>query len=381
MTAKSSSSPLSGLWQPQDHLKHLYYGPGCVQKHLLDVIPSAASKVFIITGTSIATKTPLIQQLEALLGDHHAGTFSGIKQHGQVAEVDQATEIVAANPSIDTILSVGGGSPIDSAKTISYRMSEKRGKFLTHLSIPTTLSAAETTAAGGYTKADGVKTGFAAPGMGISAIFYDAEYARHTPKKLWLATGMRAVDHAVESYYHPCAIEMPWKALSHWALATLFECLPKAHESHPGDQDVITRLQLAAFASVGFHGKNFKGGMGLSHSLGHALGSPYGIPHGETSCITLGQVVKFKAKNSPEDARQIARLLSATGGTPTADNYREALEVGDRILGLVDRLGLRQSLTERGISRDEIPRIVQRVGGGLTEETYGGVVALVEGFF
>ncbi|KAL1988832.1 hypothetical protein VTN96DRAFT_7716 [Rasamsonia emersonii] len=279
MSTKSSTSPLSGLWQPQDHLKHLYYGPGCVQKHLLDTLPSPDSKVFILTVTSIATKTPLIQQLETLLGEHHhAGTFSRIKQHGQVAEVDLATEEVAADPSIDTILSVGGGSSIDSAKTISYRMFERRGKFLTHIAIPTTLSAAECTAAGGYTKADGVKTGFAAPGMGISAIFYDAEFARYTPAKLWLATGMRAVDHAVESYYHPYAAEMPWKALSNWALATFFECLPKARESHPKDEDLITRLQLAAFASSGLRGKNVKGGMGLSHSLGHALGSPYGIP-------------------------------------------------------------------------------------------------------
>jgi alcohol dehydrogenase class IV len=278
MSTGLSGAPLFGLWQPQEHLKKLYYGPGCVQQYLLDSLPSPAAQVFIITGTSIATKTPLLQRVEGVLGFHHAGTFSDIKQHGQVADVDQATEIVAANPRIDTILSVGGGSPIDSAKVISYRMFKTRGQFLTHVSIPTTLSAAECTAGGGYTKADGVKTGLSAPGMGVSAIFYDAEYARHTPTRLWIATGVRAVDHAVESYYHPDASEMPWKILSNWALSTLFEYLPKAHESHPLDEDVITKLQLAAFASLGFLGNNFKGGMGLSHSLGHALGSSYGIP-------------------------------------------------------------------------------------------------------
>src|SRR5690606_22652818 len=133
-------------------------------------------------------------------------------------------------------------------------------------------------AAGGYTKADGRKTGFGAPGMGITAIFYDGSYSKHTPKELFLSTGMRAVDHAVESYYHPYATEMPWKAMSSWALGTLFECLPKAKASHPNDEETIVRLHLAAFASLGFRGKNVQGGMGLSHSLGHALGSPYGIP-------------------------------------------------------------------------------------------------------
>ena len=95
MAVETSSSPLSGLWQPQSHLKNLYYGPSCVQKHLLSILPSQSSKAFVITGRSIATKTPLILQLETLLGTHYAGTFAHIKQHGPVAEVDQATDLIA----------------------------------------------------------------------------------------------------------------------------------------------------------------------------------------------------------------------------------------------------------------------------------------------
>jgi hypothetical protein len=49
-------------------------------------------------------------------------------------------------------------------------------------------SAAECTPGGGYTKEDG---GFMSAGMGISAIFYDPTFARYTPNKLWLATGIQ----------------------------------------------------------------------------------------------------------------------------------------------------------------------------------------------
>ena len=288
MSVESSNSPLFGLWQPQFRLEHLYYGPSCVENYLLSTLPSPSSRVFIVTGTSIATKTPLLQQLETLLGSQLAGTFSNIRQHALVAELDQATEIVASDLSIDTILSLGGGSPIDSAKIISFRIHEKTGKFLTHIAIPTTLSAAECTAGGAYTKADGVKAGLGAPELGVFAIFYDPSYAKYTPTQLWLATGMRGLDHAVESIYHPYVTEMPWRALSTWAVATFFEDLPKAKASHPNEEDVITRLLLAAFASMGFRGKNFrggKGGMGLSHSLGAALGSPYGIPRESPRCL------------------------------------------------------------------------------------------------
>lgn len=279
MALPSSDNPLFGLWEPENHLKYLYYGPGCVEKRLLSVLPSPSSKIFIVTGNSIATKTILIKNLESLLTDHISGIFANVKQHVQVAGLDEATTIIQrCNPPVDTILAVGGGSPIDFAKVLSYRFLDTSHKPITLIAIPTTLSAAECTAGGGFTKADGTKIGFLSPSMGITAIFYDPEYAKYTPKRLWLGTGIRAMDHAVETMYHPYAVEFPRKASAIWALETFFECLPQAHTSHPANENVITRLLLAAYASSAMKGSNVRGGPGLSHALGYALGSPYDIP-------------------------------------------------------------------------------------------------------
>jgi alcohol dehydrogenase class IV len=151
----AASDPLSGysgIWKPT-HLKALYYGPSSVEKHLRSSLPSPGSKAFIVTGSSLANKTSLVKQVEKLLGpDHHAGTFSRIGQHAPVAQLDEATAIVHENSQIDTIISIGGGSPIDSAKAISHRVKGKVGRFLFHISIPTTISAAECTHVAGYTK-------------------------------------------------------------------------------------------------------------------------------------------------------------------------------------------------------------------------------------
>ncbi|KAL8898820.1 MAG: hypothetical protein Q9192_001883 [Flavoplaca navasiana] len=380
---KVVNSSLSGLWQPHIQVKNLHYGSGCVEQHLLNTLPSSQSKVTIVTGTSLAAETPLVRRLETLLKGHHAGTVLGIRQHGPIADVERAVETVLSREDVDTVLSLGGGSPIDTAKVISLRVHERRGRFLTHLAIPTTLSAAECTAGGGYTKPDGVKVGFRMPGMGVSAIFYDSQYAHYTPKDLWLSTGMRALDHAVECMYHPCSTEMPWKALSLWAVGELFECLPTARDTHPHDENVTIRLMLAAYASSGLKGENLKGGMGLSHSLGHALGSPYGISHGITSCMTLGNVVRLKAHESPENAKQISRLLPLTGGRRTGDDVRDALEVGDRIIGLVHSLELEVgSLSARGVSKDEIPVIAGRALKGVGDgPLYEKVVILVRTLF
>lgn len=379
---EASQNPQKGLWKPNP-LQALYYGPSVVKDHLLSALPSDTSKAFIITGSSLANKTPLIKQVEDLLGKkHHAGTFSNIKQHAPIAQLDEATELVAKDSTIDTIISIGGGSPIDSAKAISYRQNEKSGNFLHHITIPTTLSAAECTFIAGYTGSDGVKTGISHPKVYPASIFYDPEFAAHTPSHLWLSTGIRALDHAVETQYHRYAVEIPTKQLALTAISSFFEYLPKAKESHPKDPETTTSLFLAAFASLGLLGQNMKGGLGLSHTMGYALGSPYGIPHGVTSCLTLGHVVKIKAGASKEDAAKIARILPHIGQSRSGDDVADANKVGDAILDLVQRLGLKTTLTEKGVGEDQLDVICKRATGGQTEgPQYDAVKKLVKSLY
>lgn len=152
---------------------------------------------------------------------------------------------------IDTIISIGGGSPIDSAKAISYRVHEKTGNFLHHISIPTTLSAAECSFLAGYTQEDGMKTGVRDPKIAVSVIIYDAKFALKTPEKLWLSTGIRALDHAVELMYNPAATEAPSKPLSLSSIQALFEYLPKYKED-PKNENYLTKCMLVrkGFSSI-----------------------------------------------------------------------------------------------------------------------------------
>lgn len=385
----SSLHPLSGLYQPHQ-LKGLYYGPEVVKNKLLSVLPTESSKAFIITGNSLATKTPLIKDLESWLSPkHHAGTFSNIKEHAPIAQLDEATKQVKADETIDTIISVGGGSPIDSAKAIAYRVNEVSKKWLLHITIPTTLSAAEGTSIAGYTQSDGVKTGISHPNVYPAYIFYDPKFGLHTPPSLFLSTGLRALDHAVETQYNPSTTWIPTRLVALSALHELFRLLPK-YKADPTNEDLITGLFLAAYASLGMIGKNLKGGLGLSHSLGYALGSPYGIPHGITSCLTLGHVVKLKARQSSANAEEIARILPYIDEKSTGDNVKDGDLVGDRILGLVKDLGLKTTLTEKGVGKDQLDIICARATGGLMpdkekskqeEDLLNAVRKLVEGLW
>ena len=288
---------------------------------------------------------------------HHAGTFSNIKQHAPVAQLDEASDAVGKDSSIDTIISIGGGSPIDSAKAISYRTHEKSKKFLYHITIPTTLSAAECTMIAGFTNAEGQKTMVVAPELVPQVVIYDSVFGKETPQKLWMSTGIRALDHAVELLYHPYATEVPARSLVLTAIEQLFTNLPK-YKADPKDEDVITRLQLASFASLYPIGTNVKGGLGLSHGMGYALGSPYGIPHGITSCITLAGVVRVEAQN-PEDAAQLARALPFIGQSRSGDDKKDAIKLGDAIEHLVKDLGLDTRLSEYNVGKDQIPVVAK----------------------
>ncbi len=165
-----------------------------------------------------------------------------------------------------------------------------------------------------------------------------------------------------------------------YAAGELYDNLPK-YKQNSKDEQVITRLQLAAFASLGFLALNVKGGLGLSHGLGYALGSPYGIPHGITSCITLGHVVKLKAENSDDDAAQIARMASRVGVKPTGDNKKDGVAVGDAILDLVKRLDLHTTLTEKGVPKGDVGKITNMATKLESGPLYDKVAKLVEGLY
>ena len=63
----------------------------------------------------------------------------------------------------DILVSVGGGSPIDSAKAIAYNIHEETGKWIPSIAVPTTLSVAETTQNAGFTTDEGHKIAVSNP--------------------------------------------------------------------------------------------------------------------------------------------------------------------------------------------------------------------------
>jgi alcohol dehydrogenase class IV len=216
----------------------------------------------------------------------------------------------------------------------------------------------------GYTTASGMKTAVIDPRLSPHMVIYDSGFAASTPEKLWLSTGMQALDHAIELLYNTSS-EVPCKQLALQAVSGLGAGLPKSKADRK-DEQITLQLFLAAYASLGFMGTNIASTLGLSHALGYALGSPYGIPHAITFCLTLGHVVKLKSQK-PENASQIARALPFMEEGRSGNEKDDTRKVADNILKLVNDLGLKTNLTDLRVGKDEVPTIVR-------EQTYQSVL-------
>jgi maleylacetate reductase len=270
-----------------------------------------------------------------------------IAQHAPMSQIDGGVE-EASSARADGIVSFGGGSAIDAAKIISVRLGDG-GRALPHVAIPTTLSVAELAAGAGFTNEAGDKAGMRNPMLLVETVIYDAELTLATPMELWLSTGIRALDHAVEGFLadgeHPFNDVMALEAIRR-----LFESLPRAKAS-PEDLDVRTENQLAAWFSFTLPGASASG---LSHTLGKQIGARHGIPHGVTSCLLLPHVIRYLERRMPD---RVAMLTAATGPDPAA-----------QVEGLIESLGLPQRIAASGIGEPELRKAAGELAGNYPAE-------------
>jgi alcohol dehydrogenase len=304
----------------------IHWGKGCLRDKLEGELKrTGARRVFLVTTKSGERDPALAPAVEALLGGRLVGRFAGIAEHAPARSVMEGVH-AAAEARADALVSLGGGSPIDATKAVVFSLatgldltqpdaparsrSMKIERALPHFAVPTTLSVAELAGSAGFT-AEGTKekVGVAAPQLKPSAVFYDAELAVRTPLSLWLTTGIRAVDHGVETLLAPGQHPLP-DAAALDGLRRLRRGL-LAVKKNPTDLDARTECQLGAWHTYLLPGPAAKG---LSHTLGKRLGSRHDIPHGVTSCLLLPHVVRYLAPRAAETMKRIAEAFEA----PTA---------------------------------------------------------------
>ncbi len=338
-------------------IERVYFGPGIITRLSNELDRIGSRRPFLVTGQTIAQKTDLIARIEHAAGRKFAGVFSQIKQHAPMSGIKRAATAVR-EAKADSLISLGGGSPIDSTKIIVKEMSEDfQLPAIPHIAVPTTLSAAEFSHIAGMTDEKlNRKTGFRDLRMVPRLIFLDPELTIPTPGWLWASTGIRSLDHAVEAVYS--TNHQPYvDTLALEAIHLLFQNLKTSAED---SANLRWRLNCQLAAWMSFAGV-VSVGTGLSHSIGRVIGATWNIPHGITSCLTLSEVMRMEAERNPGRLALIARAEGKNVEGVSVE--KAALQAADGVADLVRGLGLSKKLRDYGIRREDLPRIAQDVGG------------------
>jgi len=314
-----------------------------------------ATRVFLLAGRTLAETTPHVRAIEAALEGRHAGTFTGLAAQTPADDVVAAT-LAAREARADLVVTIGGGAQTDAGKIIGLALhagvTDRAGLFALSarcgwdkydvddpaiapgvpvICIPTTLSGGEFNAGSGMTDEEGRKHPFLHRHSVPVSIILDPWISMATPEWLWLSTGMRAVDHAVETL--ASLRSNPYcDALAQAALRLLAPALRRV-KAAPDDIAARSDCQSGVFLAM----QPLISGvpMGASHAIGHALGPVGNVAHGHTSCILLPEVQRRNAPAIPHRHTLISAALDAPGAP-----------VGDLLAALVQDLGQPSSLAE-----------------------------------
>ncbi|PAB57876.1 bifunctional acetaldehyde-CoA/alcohol dehydrogenase [Anaeromicrobium sediminis] len=283
----------------------------------------------------------------------------------------------------DTIIALGGGSPMDAAKImwVMYEHPEVKfedlamrfmdirkrvykfptlGEKAMMVAVPTTAgTGSEVTPFAVITDENsGVKYPLADYELTPDMAIVDAELMMNMPKGLTAASGIDALTHALEAYVSVLASEYT-NGLALEAIRLIFKYLPDAYNE--GTINIKAREKMAHASTVA--GMAFANAfLGVCHSMAHKLGSTHHVPHGVANGLLINEVIRFNAVDNPRKQTafpqykypnakwryaRIADYLQLGG-----NNDDEKVEL---LIKAIDKLkvqvGIPKSINEAGVSK------------------------------
>lgn len=293
-----------------------------------------AKRVFLLVSSSLNQQTDEIAQIREALGDRFVALYEGMPAHAPRAAILDAAAI-ARDAKADLVVTVGGGSVTDAGKIVTICLKhnitthDDFDRFRVYVNdagevikpvfdapnvraiiCPTTLSGGEFNPLSGATdEVVKLKQAYEQRMMAPVTVILDPALTVHTPEWLWISTGVRAVDHALEAL-GSLASNYYADGMAASALELLSEGLSRV-KADPSDLDARLKCQVGAWQSM----IPIVGAvpMGLSHAVGHVLGGSFDVPHGYCSCVMAPAVLAFNEPVNGERQKRISRAFGRPG--------------------------------------------------------------------
>lgn len=220
----------------------------------------------------------------------------------------------------DSVISVGGGSVIDTAKGLTV-IATWGGSILdydgwndfpkspdwTHIAIPTTAGTGSEVSDGGVFVDEVRNTKFIVISKRICPTFAltDPEMSKSMPPKVTACSGADALSHAIESYLSKNA-NLATEMFSLKAIGFISKYLPLAY-ADGNNMEARNAMQMAATMAM-ISGSNVY--LGLAHSIDMPLGGIFHMPHGQACSMPLPAVLRYNTPATPAKIKTVFKTMN-----------------------------------------------------------------------
>ena len=332
-------------------------GAGCLNDLGATVNDLGFKKAFVVTDNFLMSNGVANKVLNVLEGAGIAyEVYSEVVPNPTCKNVHDGLERLKGT-DCDFLVSIGGGSPQDTAKAIGIlatnggHIKEYEGVNLSkNKSLP--IVAVNTTAGTSseviinYVVTDEerhVKMVMVDKNSLATVTVNDPELMVEKPASLTAATGMDALTHAIETIVTPGAYPVS-DATALAAVKIIFDYLPRAVEN---GHDIEAREQMVYAVFLGGIAFSYAG-LGNVHAMAHQLGGIYNLPHGVCNAMLLPYVEEENAKYVPEKFVSIANVLGYDVEGKSAKEC--AAFVVDSMKELAKKVGIPATLGELGVN-------------------------------
>ncbi len=343
----------------------IVFGAGALKEAVKEMDGLGMHKALVVTDVTLKDSAMVKSLLDAL-GKRCAGLFPE-------AIPDSSFQVVSWGAGVfrekgaDGIISIGGGSSMDTAKTIGVLA--KTGKddvrefvgigkvaepIVPHIAIPTTSGTASEVSQFATIKDHEAKEKrlMSDPHLIPPVAILDPLATVSLPPQMTAATAMDAMSHAIESF-HARGYEPIADGLAQKAVRLIVRYLPRCLEK--GD-DVEARGMLAIASTMA--GMAFQNALvGCVHGMAHALGGIFGLHHGLANSILLPHGMRFNMPVSAARYREVGEAFSLDL------RGKEDNQVGEMAIQAVEefarKTGLPQKLSQVNIPRESLAEVAR----------------------
>ena len=350
----------------------VFTGPGSAQDLCEAIATFDLQRVLIVTDATLV-KLGMIEPMKAALEKRGIAVaiYDGVLPDPTHTVIEEGLAALKQH-NADSILAVGGGSPMDAAKVIGACATNNasvaklsgvlkvKKPILPLFAIPTTAgTGSETTIAAVVSDPKShQKSPVVDPKLVPVATALDPELMTGLPPAITAATGMDAMTHAIESYLSKHAAS----DTDAYALAAIRMIFGNLRTAYSDGMNLEARQAMAVasfYAGVAFT----KANVGYVHAIAHQFGAFYHVPHGLANAIVLPHILKY---SKPAATDRMSDLAIAAGlGGKDEDAAELAQKFVDAISALNEELGIPQKLDK--LKQDDIPQIAK---GALKEAHY-----------